>query len=62
MIPRTLVENSGVDATSMMHQLHSTVQTSGDQFVGFDVDAHVPMDPTAQGVVDIYVSKLNAIR
>ncbi|RYY89058.1 hypothetical protein EON63_01405 [archaeon] len=63
VIPRTLVENSGVDATNMMHQLHAAVQGGdGNGYVGFDIDAHGPMDPVAQGVVDIYVSKVNAIR
>ena len=65
VIPRTLVENSGVDITSMMHTLNTSHSGSGDNCgptMGYDVDENCPFDASASGIVDGYACKVNAIR
>lgn len=63
VIPRTLVENSGVDITSMMHTLNAAHgKGKSNPVTGFDVDNNVPMDAVANGVFDVYAAKANALR
>lgn len=67
VVPRTLSENSGCDATQMMHQLHASHAVKGDTaataaFMGFDIEECKPLNAVDAGIFDLYVSKANALR
>mmetsp|Transcript_3212 Transcript_3212/g.6508 ORF Transcript_3212/g.6508 Transcript_3212/m.6508 type:complete len:553 (-) Transcript_3212:83-1741(-) len=65
VIPRTLVENSGVDITSMMHTLNASHSGSGEKCgptMGYDIEENCPVDAAAADILDGYACKVNAIR
>jgi len=66
VVPRTLAENSGCDATNVMHQLHvAHAPTSGyehPEFMGFDIEECKPIDAVKAEIYDLYASKANALR
>lgn len=65
VIPRTLVENSGCDATTVLqalHESHNPANENSGSNMGFDIEEHVPIDAAAAGIYDIYLTKLNALR
>jgi T-complex protein 1 subunit theta len=64
VVPRSLTENSGCDATSHLHNLHQAHATDlpNSANMGFDIDEHVPMDAHERGIYDLYATKLNALR
>lgn len=61
VVPRTLAENSGADATTTLHTLN-TAHTAGGQNVGFNIEDSVPFDAVAANVYDLYATKFNALR
>jgi len=62
VIPRTLVENSGGDPTSVMHALHDAHKAPNSQNMGFDFIDVKAADAVTMGVYDVYITKLNALR
>lgn len=62
VVPRTLAENSGGDATAMMSLLHSEHAKENGANIGFEVEESKPMDAADRGVYDLYATKLNALR
>lgn len=66
VVPRTLAENSGCVATSIMHTLHAShnqPSSAGNTAnFGFNIDTLQPFDVTTAGIYDIYVTKANALR
>jgi T-complex protein 1 subunit theta len=66
VVPRTLVENSGCDTSSLLHSLHQahdpSIGGSDAAVMGFDVDENKPANSIERGIYDIYVTKLNAMR
>jgi len=61
VVPRTLVENSGTDPSTIMQTLHAA-HASGSSNTGYDIDSNVPMDALEAGVLDVFSTKLNALR
>jgi T-complex protein 1 subunit theta len=67
VIPRTLAENSGTDATNALHALH-VAQASDDEetnhgdYMGFNVELAQPMNAVTNHVFDLYATKVNAFR
>lgn len=61
VVPRTLVENSGNDPTSLMHQLHTSHDAEGSSNIGFNVDESKPFDALEAQVFDLYATKTNAL-
>lgn len=65
VIPRTLVENSGVDITSTMHALnasHIKSNPGAGQNMGYDIENNCPIDAAAAQIYDVYATKVNALR
>jgi T-complex protein 1 subunit theta len=66
VVPRTLVENSGCDTSSLLHSLHQahdpSIGGADAAAMGFDVDENKPANSIERGIYDIYVTKLNAMR
>jgi T-complex protein 1 subunit theta len=65
VVPRTLTENSGCDATvhlHNLHQAHADTTNPNSKNMGFEIDEHVPADSVARGVYDLYATKVNALR
>lgn len=62
VIPRTLAENSGADATNSMHALHLAHAQSGGDGIGYDIEENKPFDAANAGIFDIYATKVNALR
>jgi T-complex protein 1 subunit theta len=62
VVPRTLAENSGADATAVLSHLHTAHANDNGGTVGFDVEESKPMDAAARGVYDLYATKVNALR
>lgn len=65
VVPRTLTENSGCDATvhlHNLHQAHADTSNPNSKNMGFEIDEHVPVDSVGRGVFDLYATKVNALR
>ena len=65
VIPRILVENSGVDITSAMHALnasHSRSNVGSGPNMGYDIENNCPIDAVAAEIFDLYACKVNAFR
>jgi T-complex protein 1 subunit theta len=65
VVPRTLTENSGCDATvhlHNLHQAHSDTTNPNAKNMGFEIDEHVPVDSVGRGIFDLYATKVNALR
>jgi T-complex protein 1 subunit theta len=67
VVPRTLAENSGLDATSTMYALHHSHASSGSSdsssaHMGLDIDEGKPFNAAQAGVFDLYACKANALR
>jgi T-complex protein 1 subunit theta len=65
VVPRTLTENSGCDATvhlHNLHQAHSDTSNPNAKNMGFEIDEHVPVDSVGRGIFDLYATKVNALR
>lgn len=66
VVPRTLAENSGCDATSLMHTLHVAHGASSafehPENMGFDIEECKPVDAVKAGIFDVYAAKANALR
>ena len=65
VVPRTLTENSGCDATvhlHNLHQAHADTSNPNSKNMGFEIDEHTPADSVTRGVYDLYATKVNALR
>jgi T-complex protein 1 subunit theta len=62
VVPRTLAENSGQDATLIMSSLYEQHLDGKAPSVGVDINGQKTMDATAAGIVDILSTKESAIR
>ncbi len=62
VVPRTLAENSGCDPTAIMHTLHMAQSGNNADTIGFDIEDNKPIDALQAGILDIYVTKVNAMR
>jgi T-complex protein 1 subunit theta len=66
IVPRTLIENSGCDATTYLQALHESHSLANENparaNMGFDIEEHVPIDASAAAIYDLYLTKLNALR
>jgi T-complex protein 1 subunit theta len=65
VIPRTLVENSGVDITSMMNTLNASHSGNGENCgpnMGYDIEENCPIDSSKVEIFDGYACKVNAMR
>jgi T-complex protein 1 subunit theta len=66
VVPRTLAENSGHDATSTMYALHNSHVASADNsspaHMGIELDEGKPFNAAAAGIFDLYATKFNALR
>lgn len=56
MVPRTIAENSGLNATEAVALLHAA-HASGQTRAGLDIETGQPRDLTADGIVDVYSTK-----
>ena len=59
-MPRTLAENSGLDITIAMANLHAAHASNSN--IGFSVETNEPMDSVQAGVFDLLPMKTNALR
>ena len=71
VVPRTLAENSGCDATAIMHTLHAShfihanddvVTKENKANMGFDIEECKPCDSVQANIYDVYATKVNAFR
>jgi T-complex protein 1 subunit theta len=62
VVPRQLSENSGCDATNLMHALHTSHLNSNTETYGFDIENLAPVNVLDNHIYDIYATKLNALR
>jgi T-complex protein 1 subunit theta len=65
VVPRTLTENSGCDATvhlHNLHQAHADESNPNSKNMGFEIDEHTPADSVERGIFDLYATKINALR
>lgn len=61
VVPRTLAENAGLDATEVISSLYAA-HSAGNNLVGVDVDGGGVFDVTSGGVWDLFVTKFWAIK
>ena len=62
MVPRILAENAGRDPADVISALYAA-HAGGAAGAGVDVDGDAPtIDAPARGILDLYVSKLSALR
>lgn len=61
VVPRTIAENSGLDATEAVAALYSA-HTAGNANAGLDVEGGPPTDLSARGVVDLFITKWWALK
>lgn len=64
VFPKALAENSGVNATEVLHQLHAAHKAEGQQYAGFDIEQELPAtrDVNAAKIYDLYVTKVWAMK
>lgn len=62
--PKALAENSGVNATEVVHKLHIAHKAEGNKFAGFDIEQELPatLDANAAKIFDLYVTKVWALK
>ena len=61
VVPRTIAENSGLNATEAVALLHAA-HASGQATAGLDIESGQPRDLSADGIVDVYSTKWCASR
>ena len=61
VVPRTIAENAGLNATSVMSSLHAA-HASGQQKAGLDIETGEPKDLTEQDLYDLYSAKWWALK
>ncbi len=61
VVPRTIAENAGLNATSVMSSLHAA-HASGQQRAGLDIETGEPRDLTGQDLYDLYSAKWWALK
>jgi len=65
IIPRTLAENSGQDATSLISSLysaHAGATNPDESVIGVNVEGGGTCNVVEKGIFDLYLTKLNAIK
>lgn len=61
VVPRTLAENSGLNATDVLSNLYAA-HAQGQTTTGIDVETGAPKDLTQEGITDLYLTKWWAIK
>lgn len=61
VVPRTLCDNAGVDATNMIANLYAA-QAEGKRATGIDIDTGAVGDMLQKGVLDLLPTKLQAFK
>ncbi|KAF5829991.1 chaperonin complex component [Dunaliella salina] len=61
VVPRTLAENSGLNATDVVSALYAA-HAQGQALAGVDVDGGPPKDLSKESILDVYMTKWWAIR
>lgn len=61
IVPRTIAENSGLNATEAVALLHAA-HASGQTRAGLDIETGQPRDLTEDGIYDVYSTKWWAIK
>eukprot|EP00252_Welwitschia_mirabilis_P000282 TRINITY_DN10305_c0_g1_i1.p1 TRINITY_DN10305_c0_g1~~TRINITY_DN10305_c0_g1_i1.p1 ORF type:complete len:545 (+),score=113.41 TRINITY_DN10305_c0_g1_i1:134-1768(+) len=61
MVPRTLAENAGLNATEVISSLYAE-HASGKTSFGIDLDQGICRDMTTEGVWDVYLTKFFALK
>ena len=56
VVPRTIAENSGLNATEAVALLHAA-HANGQTGAGLDIETGQPRDLSADGIVDVYSTK-----
>lgn len=56
VVPRTIAENSGLNATEVVALLHAA-HANGQSSAGVDIETGQPRDLSTDGIVDIYSTK-----
>ena len=56
VVPRTIAENSGLNATEAVALLHAA-HANGQVRAGLDIETGQPSDLAEQGIVDVYSTK-----
>lgn len=56
IVPRTIAENSGLNATEAVALLHAA-HASGQTRAGLDIETGQPRDLTEDGIYDVYSTK-----
>lgn len=61
--PKALAENSGINATDLVHKMYVAHQ-AGQRTAGFDIDAEVAevVDVTTTAIYDLYLTKRWALK
>jgi T-complex protein 1 subunit theta len=62
VVPRTLVENSGMDPTNGMFMLHQSHVAPDTASMGFNIEDCEALDASKAGIYDLYATKVNALR
>ena len=61
VVPRTLAENSGIDASVAVSTMHAA-HAAGDAHAGLDVETGEPRDLSADGLTDVFLAKWWALK
>ncbi|KAK9801408.1 hypothetical protein WJX73_007565 [Symbiochloris irregularis] len=61
IVPRTIAENSGLNATEAVALLHAA-HASGQATAGLDIETGQPRDLSTDGIVDVYSTKWWALK
>ena len=56
VVPRTIAENSGLNATEAVALLHAA-HANGQVRAGLDIETGQPRDLSEDGIVDVYSTK-----
>lgn len=61
VVPRTIAENSGLDATAAVAAL-AAAHAAGQRAAGLDVETGAPADLAAAGILDLFATKWWALK
>lgn len=64
VFPKALAENSGVNATEVLHKLHAAHKAEGKKNEGFDIEQELPstLDVAQAKIYDLFVTKMWAMK
>eukprot|EP00803_Ostreobium_quekettii_P000642 evm.model.scf_83.6 EVM.evm.TU.scf_83.6 scf_83:144034-148310(-) len=61
VVPRSLCESSGLNATDVVAAVHAA-HANGDTLAGIDLETGAPKDLTKAGILDLYLTKWWAVK